>query len=172
MTGQPVRWVLGGQLCRCTRRIPSLLSSLYVPAAASAILGGPAGRCRFRRSDLDADPPRHWRFRIKRSFQPSRSASISRLVLRFGDAVDESRQSKRASDASNIVGIYAGDAAEFSRSLAGQPWLDPGRDRHHLHRARRALTKVTFIPSPSCRRCRRPAVGAILALMCSGRICR
>src|SRR5439155_26990113 len=42
----------------------------------------------------------------------------------LGDAVDAvTAIETRIGTPSNIVGIYAGDAAEFSRSLAGQPWL-------------------------------------------------
>ena len=35
-----------------------------------------------------------------------------------------SRRSRRSIGMpGSIVGVYAGDAAEFSKSLAGQPWL-------------------------------------------------
>ena len=42
----------------------------------------------------------------------------------LGDAVEKVRAiESRIGMPSSIVGLFAGDAAEFSKSLAGQPWL-------------------------------------------------
>ena len=58
----------------------------------------------------------------------------------LGDAVEAVKAIEtRIGMPGSIVGVYAGDAAEFAKSLAGQPWLILAAHRHHLHRARRAL---------------------------------
>ena len=46
------------------------------------------------------------------------------LGAALGDAVEEVKAIEtRIGMPTNIVGLFAGDAAEFSKSLAGQPWL-------------------------------------------------
>src|SRR6478735_2112996 len=106
------------------QRDPSVLSKLYVPGAASAIIGGPAGQV-----------PISAVATLTRTTAPlaiSHQAQFPAVSLSFnlapgaalGDAVDTLHKIEtRIGMPSNIVGIYAGDAAEFSRSLAGQPWL-------------------------------------------------
>ena len=42
----------------------------------------------------------------------------------------------------SVIGSYSGDAAEFAKSLAGEPWLILAAVDHDLHRAGRALRKL------------------------------
>src|SRR5258708_19497338 len=106
------------------QRDPSILSKLYVPGAASAIVGGPAGQV-----------PISAVATLIRTTAPlaiSHQAQFPAVSLSFnlapgaalGDAVDAVKSIEtRIGMPGSIVGIYAGDAAEFSKSLAGQPWL-------------------------------------------------
>src|SRR5258708_24317280 len=106
------------------QRDPSILSKLYVPGAASAIVGGPAGQV-----------PISAVATLIRTTAPlaiSHQAQFPAVSLSFtlapgealGDAVDAVKAIEtRIGMPSSIVGVYAGDAAEFSKSLAGQPWL-------------------------------------------------
>ena len=43
---------------------------------------------------------------------------------------------------SSVIGSYSGDAAEFAKSLAGEPWLILAAGRPDLHRAWRPLRKL------------------------------
>jgi multidrug efflux pump len=86
----------------------------------------------------------------------------------LGDAVDAVKTiEKRIGMPSSIVGVYAGDAAEFSKSLAGQPWLILAAIvtiyivlgvlyESYIH----PITILSTLPSAG--------VGAILALMLFG----
>src|SRR5260370_38364179 len=106
------------------QRDPSVLSKLYVPGAASAIVGGPGGQV-----------PISAVATLTRTTAPlaiSHQAQFPAVSLSFnlapgaalGDAVDAVKSIEtRIGMPGSIVGIYAGDAAEFSKSLAGQPWL-------------------------------------------------
>jgi multidrug efflux pump len=150
------------------QRDPSVLSKLYVPGAASAIIGGPAGQV-----------PISAVATLTRTTAPlaiSHQAQFPAVSLSFnlapgaalGDAVDAVKAIEtRIGMPSNIVGIYAGDAAEFSRSLAGQPWLILAAIvtiyivlgvlyESYIH----PITILSTLPSAG--------VGAILALMLFG----
>ena len=61
----------------------------------------------------------------------------------LGDAVDVIAAAEREIGMpTSIIGSYSGDAAEFARSLAGEPWLILAAVDHDLHRARRALREL------------------------------
>jgi multidrug efflux pump len=150
------------------QRDPSILSKLYVPGAASAIVGGPAGQV-----------PISAVATLIRTTAPlaiSHQAQFPAVSLSFnlapgaalGDAVDAVKSIEtRIGMPGSIVGIYAGDAAEFSKSLAGQPWLILAAlvtiyivlgvlYESYIH----PITILSTLPSAG--------VGAILALMLFG----
>jgi multidrug efflux pump len=105
------------------QRDPSILSKLYVPGVA-ATAGSPAGQV-----PLSAVAT------LTRTTAPlaiSHQAQFPSASLSFnlapgealGDAVDAVKAiESRIGMPGSIAGIYSGDAAEFARSLAGQPWL-------------------------------------------------
>ncbi|QOZ25944.1 efflux RND transporter permease subunit [Bradyrhizobium sp. CCBAU 51753] len=105
------------------QRDPSILSKLYVPGVA-ATPGSPAGQV-----PLSAVAT------LTRTTAPlaiSHQAQFPSASLSFnlapgealGDAVDAVKAiESRIGMPGSIAGIYSGDAAEFARSLAGQPWL-------------------------------------------------
>jgi multidrug efflux pump len=105
------------------QRDPSILSKLYVPGVA-ATAGSPAGQV-----PLSAVAT------LTRTTAPlaiSHQAQFPSASLSFnlapgealGDAVDAVKAIEtRIGMPGSIAGIYSGDAAEFARSLAGQPWL-------------------------------------------------
>jgi multidrug efflux pump len=146
---------------------PSILSKLYVPGAA-AVPGSPAGQV-----------PISTVATLVRTTAPlviSHQAQFPAVSLSFnlgpgealGDAVEAVKViEKRIGMPSSIVGIYAGDAAEFSKSLAGQPWLILAAIvtiyivlgvlyESYIH----PITILSTLPSAG--------VGAILALMLCG----
>src|SRR5438045_4595695 len=150
------------------QRDASVLSKLSVPGAAGAIVGGPAGQV-----------PISAVATLTRTTAPlaiSHQAQFPAVSLSFnlapgaalGDAVDAVKAIEtRIGMPSNIVGIYAGDAAEFSRSLAGQPLLILAAIatiyivlgvlyESYIH----PITILSTLPSAG--------VGAILALMLCG----
>jgi multidrug efflux pump subunit AcrB len=132
-----------------------------------------AGRCRYV-GDRDPDPNHGAAgdFASGRSSRRFRSASIWRPGYALGDAVDEVKTIEtRIGMPTSIVGLFAGDAAEFSKSLAGQPWLILAAlvtiyivlgvlYESYIH----PITILSTLPSAG--------VGAILALMLFGRTCR
>src|SRR5213595_3133896 len=99
------------------QRDPSILLKLYLPGAAGAQV------------PLSAVAT------LTRTTAPlaiSHLAQFPAVSLSFnlapgealGDAVDAVKKIEtRIGMPGSIVGVYAGDAAEFSKSLAGQPWL-------------------------------------------------
>ena len=114
---------------------PSWLAKLYVPASpqdqtprlrpAGTGAATPTRRCR---SSAIADARAHDRAahgqRTRSSSRPRRSASTSRPARRCRDAVAAIAAAERdIGMPGSIIGSYSGDAAEFARSLAGQPWL-------------------------------------------------
>src|SRR6202041_2182114 len=121
------------------------------PGAASAVVGTPAGQV-----------PISAVATLKRTTAPlsiSHQAQFPAVSLSFnlapeaalGDAVEQVRAIEaRIGMPNSIVGLFAGDAAEFSKSLAGPPWLIPARP----------ITILSTLPSAG--------VGAILALMLFG----
>src|SRR4030095_2368087 len=106
------------------QRDPSILSKLYLPGSASAIAGAPG-----------AQVPLSAVATLDRTTAPlaiSHLAQFPAVSLSFnlapgealGDAVDAVKKIETSIGMpGSIVGVYAGDAAEFSKSLAGQPWL-------------------------------------------------
>jgi multidrug efflux pump len=149
------------------QRDPSILSKLYVPGVA-AVVGSPAGQV-----------PISAVATLERTTAPlsiSHQAQFPAVSLSFnlaagrslGDAVDAVRTIEtRIEMPGSIVGIYAGDAAEFAKSLAGQPWLILAAVvtiyivlgvlyESYIH----PITILSTLPSAG--------VGAILALMLFG----
>src|SRR6186997_3228221 len=106
------------------QRDPSILSKLYLPGAASTTAGTP-----------NAQVPLSAVATLTRTTAPlaiSHQAQFPAISLSFnlapgaalGDAVDAVKSIEtRIGMPTSIVGVFAGDAAEFSKSLAGQPWL-------------------------------------------------
>lgn len=107
------------------QRDPSILSKLYLPGgASSSVAGAPNAQV-----PLDAVAT------LKRTTAPlaiSHQAQFPAISLSFnlapgaalGDAVEAVKATETRIDMPNsIVGVYAGDAAEFAKALAGQPWL-------------------------------------------------
>lgn len=107
------------------QRDPSILSKLYLPGgASSSVVGAPNAQV-----PLDAVAT------LKRTTAPlaiSHQAQFPAISLSFnlapgaalGDAVEAVKAVETRIEMPNsIVGVYAGDAAEFAKALAGQPWL-------------------------------------------------
>ena len=107
------------------QRDPSILSKLYLPGGASSYrVGAPNAQV-----PLDAVAT------LKRTTAPlaiSHQAQFPAISLSFnlapgaalGDAVEAVKTIETRIEMPNsIVGVYAGDAAEFAKALAGQPWL-------------------------------------------------
>jgi multidrug efflux pump len=107
------------------QRDPSILSKLYLPGgASSSVVGAPNAQV-----PLDAVAT------LKRTTAPlaiSHQAQFPAISLSFnlapgaalGDAVEAVKTIETRIEMPNsIVGVYAGDAAEFAKALAGQPWL-------------------------------------------------
>jgi multidrug efflux pump len=149
------------------QRDPSILSKLYVPGVA-AIPGSPAGQV-----------PISAIATLTRTTAPlaiSHQAQFPAVSLSFnlapgealGDAVEAVKSIEtRIGMPGSIVGVYAGDAAEFSKSLAGQPWLILAAlvtiyivlgvlYESYIH----PITILSTLPSAG--------IGAILALMLCG----
>jgi multidrug efflux pump len=143
------------------QRDPSILSKLYLPGT------------------LDAQVPLSAVATLIRTTAPlaiSHQAQFPAVSLSFnlaagaalGDAVDEVKTIEtRIGMPGSIVGLFAGDAAEFSKSLAGQPWLILAAIvtiyivlgvlyESYIH----PITILSTLPSAG--------VGAILALMLFG----
>jgi multidrug efflux pump len=143
------------------QRDPSILSKLYLPGA------------------LDVQVPLSAIATLKRTTAPlaiSHQAQFPAVSLSFnlapgaalGDAVEEVKAIEaRIGMPANIVGLFAGDAAEFSKSLGGQPWLILAAlatiyivlgvlYESYIH----PITILSTLPSAG--------VGAILALMLFG----
>ena len=143
------------------QRDPSILSKLYLPGVAGAQV------------PLSAVAT------LTRTTAPlaiSHLAQFPAVTLSFnlapGEALGEAVQAVKAIETridmpSSIVGVYAGDAAEFARSLAGQPWLILAAIvtiyivlgvlyESYIH----PITILSTLPSAG--------VGAILALMLFG----
>lgn len=107
------------------QRDPSILSKLYLPGgASSSAVGAP-----------NAQVPLSAVATLKRTTAPlaiSHQAQFPAISLSFnlapgaalGDAVEAVKAIETRIEMPNsIVGVYAGDAAEFAKALAGQPWL-------------------------------------------------
>jgi multidrug efflux pump len=155
------------------QRDPSVLSKLYVPGN-SGPQGGVQGG-----TQIGAQVPISAVAELVRTTAPlaiSHQAQFPAVALSFnlapgealGDAVKAvSEIEKQIGMPSSIVGLYSGDAAEFSKSLAGQPWLILAAlvtiyivlgvlYESYIH----PITILSTLPSAG--------VGAILALMLFG----
>jgi multidrug efflux pump len=149
------------------QRDPSVLSKLYVPGAAS-LSGAP-----------NAQVPIEAVASVVRTTAPlsiSHQSQFPAVSLSFnlapgealGNAVERVAEIEaRIGMPGNIVGLYSGDAAEFSNSLSGQPWLILAAlvtiyivlgvlYESYIH----PITILSTLPSAG--------VGAILALMLFG----
>jgi len=150
------------------QRDPSILSKLYLPGAASTTAGVPG-----------AQVPLSAVATLTRTTAPlaiSHLAQFPAVSLSFnlapGEALGDAVETVKKIETSigmpgSIVGVYAGDAAEFSKSLAGQPWLILAAIvtiyivlgvlyESYIH----PITILSTLPSAG--------VGAILALMLFG----
>jgi multidrug efflux pump len=143
------------------QRDPSILSKLYLPGALGAQVPLSAVATLTRTTAPLAISHQAQFPAVALSFNLARGAAL-------GDAVDAVKAIEaRIGMPGSIVGIYAGDAAEFSRSLAGQPWLILAAIvtiyivlgvlyESYIH----PITILSTLPSAG--------VGAILALMLFG----
>jgi multidrug efflux pump len=143
------------------QRDPSILSKLYLPGAAGAQVPLSAVATLTRTTAPLAISHQAQFPAVSLSFNLAPGAAL-------GDAVDAVKSIEtRIGMPGSIVGIYAGDAAEFSKSLAGQPWLILAAlvtiyivlgvlYESYIH----PITILSTLPSAG--------VGAILALMLFG----
>jgi multidrug efflux pump len=143
------------------QRDPSILSKLYLPGAAGAQVPLSAVATLTRTTAPLAISHQAQFPAVSLSFNLAPGAAL-------GDAVDAVKSIEtRIGMPGSIVGIFAGDAAEFSKSLAGQPWLILAAlvtiyivlgvlYESYIH----PITILSTLPSAG--------VGAILALMLFG----
>jgi multidrug efflux pump len=143
------------------QRDPSILSKLYLPGAAGAQVPLSAVATLTRTTAPLAISHQAQFPAISLSFNLAPGAAL-------GDAVEAVKTIEtRIGMPGSIVGIFAGDAAEFSKSLAGQPWLILAAIvtiyivlgvlyESYIH----PITILSTLPSAG--------VGAILALMLFG----
>jgi multidrug efflux pump len=143
------------------QRDPSVLSKLYLPGAAGAQVPLLAVATLTRTTAPLAISHQAQFPAVSLSFNLAPGESL-------GDAVDTLKSIEtRIGMPNSIVGVYAGDAAEFSKSLAGQPWLILAAIvtiyivlgvlyESYIH----PITILSTLPSAG--------VGAILALMLFG----
>ena len=99
------------------QRDPSILSKLYLPGVAGAQVPLSAVAT-LTRTTAPLAISHHAQFpAVSLSFNLAPGEAL-------GDAVNAVKSiEQRIGMPGSIVGVYAGDAAEFSKSLAGQPWL-------------------------------------------------
>jgi multidrug efflux pump len=143
------------------QRDPSILSKLYLPGAQGAQVPLSAVATLTRTTAPLAISHQAQFPAVSLSFNLAPGAAL-------GDAVDAVKSIETRIDMpGSIVGIFAGDAAEFSKSLAGQPWLILAAIvtiyivlgvlyESYIH----PITILSTLPSAG--------VGAILALMLFG----
>lgn len=143
------------------QRDPSILSKLYLPGAQGAQVPLSAVATLTRTTAPLAISHQAQFPAVSLSFNLAPGAAL-------GDAVDEVKAIETRIDMpTSIVGLFAGDAAEFSKSLAGQPWLILAAlvtiyivlgvlYESYIH----PITILSTLPSAG--------VGAILALMLFG----
>ncbi|WP_029582774.1 efflux RND transporter permease subunit [Bradyrhizobium sp. URHD0069] len=140
---------------------PSILSKLYLPGVLGAQVPLSAVATLTRTTAPLAISHQAQFPAVSLSFNLAPGAAL-------GDAVDAVKNIEtRIGMPGSIVGLYAGDAAEFSKSLAGQPWLILAAIvtiyivlgvlyESYIH----PITILSTLPSAG--------VGAILALMLFG----
>ncbi len=99
------------------QRDPSVLSKLYLPGSAGAQVPLSAV-ARLTRTTAPLAVSHQAQFpAVSLSFNLAPGAAL-------GDAVEAVKAIEaRIGMPGSIVGVYAGDAAEFAKALAGQPWL-------------------------------------------------
>ncbi|HEX7792656.1 MAG TPA: efflux RND transporter permease subunit, partial [Afipia sp.] len=149
------------------QRDPSVLSKLYVPGAAGAT-GTPTAQVPIEavasvvRTTAPLSISHQSQFpAVSLSFNLASGESLGAAVTRVAEL------ESRIGMPGNIVGLYSGDAAEFSKSLSGQPWLILAAIvtiyivlgvlyESYIH----PITILSTLPSAG--------VGAILALMLCG----
>jgi multidrug efflux pump len=149
------------------QRDPSVLSKLYVPGAASTT-GNPTAQVPLEavasivRTTAPLSISHQSQFpAVSLSFNLAPGEALGNAVTRVAEI------EARIGMPGNIVGLYSGDAAEFSKSLAGQPWLILAAlvtiyivlgvlYESYIH----PITILSTLPSAG--------VGAILALMLCG----
>ena len=149
------------------QRDPSVLSKLYVPGAAGAT-GSPNAQVPIEavasivRTTAPLSISHQSQFpAVSLSFNLAPGEALGNAVERVGEI------EARIGMPGNIVGLYSGDAAEFSKSLSGQPWLILAAlvtiyivlgvlYESYIH----PITILSTLPSAG--------VGAILALMLCG----
>ncbi|MGA7997451.1 MAG: efflux RND transporter permease subunit, partial [Bradyrhizobium sp.] len=143
------------------QRDPSILSKLYLPGALGAQVPLSAVATLTRTTAPLAISHQAQFPAVSLSFNLAPGAAL-------GEAVDEVKSLEtRVGMPGSIVGVFAGDAAEFSKSLAGQPWLILAAlvtiyivlgvlYESYIH----PITILSTLPSAG--------VGAILALMLFG----
>jgi multidrug efflux pump len=143
------------------QRDPSILSKLYLPGALGAQVPISAIATLTRTTAPLAISHQAQFPAVSLSFNLAPGAAL-------GDAVDAVKAIEtRIGMPGSIVGLFAGDAAEFSKSLAGQPWLILAAlitiyivlgvlYESYIH----PITILSTLPSAG--------VGAILALMLFG----
>ncbi len=150
------------------QRDPSILSKLYVPGAAGAVTGSPNAQVPIEavativRTTAPLSISHQSQFpAVSLSFNLAPGEALGNAVLRVAEI------EARIGMPGNIVGLYSGDAAEFSKSLSGQPWLILAAlvtiyivlgvlYESYIH----PITILSTLPSAG--------VGAILALMICG----
>ena len=99
------------------QRDPSVLSKLYVPGAAGAQVPLEAVAS-ITRTTAPLSISHQSQFpSVSLSFNLAPGESLGNAVNRI------SQIEKNIGMPATIIGLYSGDAAEFSKSLAGQPWL-------------------------------------------------
>jgi multidrug efflux pump len=143
------------------QRDPSILSKLYLPGAAGAQVPLSAVATLTRTTAPLAISHQAQFPAVSLSFNLAPGAAL-------GDAVEAVKAIETRIDMpGSIVGVYAGDAAEFAKALAGQPWLLLGAVitiyivlgvlyESYIH----PITILSTLPSAG--------VGAILALVLCG----
>jgi multidrug efflux pump len=143
------------------QRDPDVLSKLYLPGTAGAQVPLSAIATLTRTTAPLAISHQAQFPAISLSFNLAPGAAL-------GDAVEEVKKIEtRIGMPTSIVGAFAGDAAEFSKSLSGQPWLILAAlvtiyivlgvlYESYIH----PITILSTLPSAG--------VGAILALMLTG----
>ena len=144
------------------QRDPSILSKLYLPGVRPAPQVPISAVATLTRTTAPLAISHQAQFpAVSLSFNLAPGEAL-------GDAVDAVKSIEtRIGMPGSIVGVYAGDAAEFSKSLAGQPWLILAAlvtiyivlgvlYESYIH----PITILSTLPSAG--------VGAILALMLFG----
>ena len=140
--GRDLRAGAGGRRRRDERRQPAI-PGVTASATAPHLRRLPRSRCRCRRSHASSSDRRRWSSITSASFRRRRSRSTSRPARRWATRSRRSKRASRSSACPRSVQIrFQGAALAFRASLANDAVADPRRDRHDVHRARRALREL------------------------------